>query len=239
MGGSRRLLLCGFGGWLLCAAVTAAASTPAPLGQTELRAAERRLADLGYWAGPADGNFDEASRHALVAFQKLEGRRPTGRLTRDDLRALFAAAPPVPLEPSPPHFEVDLARQVLFFVSEGRVSHVVPISSGSGKAFTHRGWGRGDALTPCGRFTVYERIAGWHKSPLGAMHNPLYLVGGVAIHGSADVPARPASHGCIRVPLFASRRLPSLIPQDMPVLVHGCPQEPTPASVAAAAAGAR
>jgi hypothetical protein len=237
MGGtSRRLVLGALAAWVLCAAAGAAASAPTPLGRTDFRDAERRLADLGYWAGPADGNFDDASRHALVAFQKVEGRRPTGRLTRDELRALFAAAPPIPLEPSPPHFEVDLARQVLFFVSEGRVSHVVPISSGSGKAFAHRGWGRGDALTPCGRFTVYQRIAGWHKSPLGAMHNPLYLVGGVAIHGSADVPPRPASHGCIRVPLYASRRLPSLIAKDMPVIVHGCAPEP---AVALAAAGAR
>ena len=40
------------------------------------------------------------------------------------------------------------------------------------------------------------------------MYNPLYIVGGIAIHGSLDVPAYPASHGCIRVPMFASQRLP-------------------------------
>ncbi len=236
MAGTRRALaLAGIAGGLLCAGAAAApaARGSAPLTRAELRGAEQRLAQLGYWVGPVDGHLDEASRQALVAFQKVEGRRPTGRLRRDELSALFAAAPPEPLEAGPPHFEVDLARQVLFFVSEGRVSHLLPISSGSGKPFAHRGWGRGDALTPCGRFTVYQRFAGWHKSPLGAMHNPLYLVGGIAIHGSADVPPRPASHGCIRVPMFASRRLPNLIPPDMPVLVHGC--SPPPAADIAAA----
>jgi hypothetical protein len=214
---------------IVCMCLAAAAPparASAPLTRADLLASERRLAELGYWTGPVDGQVDEVSRQALVAFQKVEGRRPSGRLTRDELTALRVAAPPAPLESGPPHFEVDLARQVLFFVSEGRVSHVLPISSGSGKPFTHRGWGRGDALTPCGRFTVFQRLSGWHKSPLGVMYNPLYLVGGIAIHGSPDVPPRPVSHGCIRVPMFASRRLPSLIPPDMPVVVYGCPPPP-------------
>ena len=28
-----------------------------------------------------------------------------------------------------------------------------------------------------------------------------YFIGGYAIHGYADVPAYPASHGCLRVPI--------------------------------------
>jgi len=48
--------------------------------------AEKRLWELGYWAGPIDGTFDSASRHALVAFQKVEGRTRSGNLT---LASLF------------------------------------------------------------------------------------------------------------------------------------------------------
>ena len=48
------------------------------LTKEEIKQAEKRLAELGYWAGPADGVWDAASRHALVAFQKVEGARPTG-----------------------------------------------------------------------------------------------------------------------------------------------------------------
>jgi hypothetical protein len=50
----------------------------------------------------------------------------------------------------------------------------------------------------------------------------LYIVGGIAIHGSRDVPAYPASHGCIRVPMFASQRLPRMVPRGTPVFVYGC-----------------
>jgi Putative peptidoglycan binding domain/L,D-transpeptidase catalytic domain len=210
------------------AAVPVAAAPPsrgssAPLSASERKAAERRLAELGYWAGPVDGVWDEASRQALVAFQKLEGRPATGRLTRGDWQALLAAAPPVPRDSAGSHLEVDLDRQVLLLVDhEGRVGNVLPISSGTGKPFYEKRWGRGVAVTPCGRFTVYRKRTGWHESLLGMMHNPMYLVGGIAIHGSYDVPPRPASHGCIRIPMFASHRLPRMVPVDTPVLVYGC-----------------
>ena len=49
------------------------------LTKEEIKQAEKRLSELGYWAGPADGVWDAASRQALVAFQKVEGARPTGR----------------------------------------------------------------------------------------------------------------------------------------------------------------
>jgi lipoprotein-anchoring transpeptidase ErfK/SrfK len=59
------------------------------------------------------------------------------------------------------------------------------------------------------------------------MYNPLYIVGGIAIHGSLDVPAYPASHGCIRIPMFASARLPKMVPKGTPVWVYGCKDEKT------------
>jgi lipoprotein-anchoring transpeptidase ErfK/SrfK len=53
----------------------------------------------------------------------------------------------------------------------------------------------------------------------------MYIVGGIAIHGSEDVPPYPASHGCIRIPMYASNRLPGMIPVGTPVLVYGCQEE--------------
>src|SRR4029079_11643145 len=53
--------------------------------------AEQRLSDLGYWTGPVDGVFDVGSRHALIAFQKVERRSLTGKLTSDELKAIRAA----------------------------------------------------------------------------------------------------------------------------------------------------
>jgi len=104
-----------------------------------------------------------------------------------------------------PRIDVDLSRQMLSVIDEsGKVTKILPISSGSGKWFVSEGERR-QAITPTGRFRVSRKIPGWHKSPLGLMYYPVYVVGGVAIHGSPYVPRRPASHGCIRIPMYAAK----------------------------------
>ncbi len=233
-------------GILLSVPVLAASPKALPVPRTtqsgpptalEVRQAEKRLADLGYWSGPLDGRMDEVFRGALIAFQKIDGRKATGQLTRRDLTALARAVPPLPRETGPAHIEVDLGRQVLFFVDDqGKVAHILPVSSGSGKNFHEAGYPETHAVTPCGHLEVFEKAAGWKKSPLGEMFNPLYVVGGIAIHGSLDVPAYPASHGCIRVPMFAAHQLPQMVPLKTPVLVYGCRDEAAPVPVLATAA---
>ena len=218
---------------LLAIAVPAFGASTAP-SRAETREAERKLAELGFWTGPIDGVWDEASRHALIAFQKLQHAKPTGRLTRAEWNALSLAVPPRAREPlRGPHVEVDLARQVLFLVdADGKVGNVVPISSGSGKTFHEAGYPATRAVTPCGHLEVYAKVAGWKTSPLGVMHNPMYIVGGIAIHGSQDMRTYPASHGCIRIPMFASQRLTQMVPKGTPVVVYGCADErPTPTAV--------
>jgi len=221
---------------LVLAAGPTAALENAMLSQAQIRQAEHRLAELGFWTGPVDGVWDDASRQALVAFQKMQRARPTGQLTRAEWNALSVAIPPRPREALGPHVEVDIARQVLFLVDgEGNVGNILPISSGSGKTFHENGYPETHAVTPCGRLEVYAKTSGWKTSPLGKMHNPLYIVGGIAIHGSEEMRTYPASHGCIRIPMFASRLLPNLVPKGTPVYVYGC-QEVRPSGGSAIAA---
>jgi peptidoglycan hydrolase-like protein with peptidoglycan-binding domain len=175
---------------------------------------------MGYWTGSANGVFDPEDRAALVAFQKEAGLEKTGRLSFTALEALRSAAPPKPIESGYPHVEVDLRKQILFFVdADGGVSRILPVSTGSGKLFTSRGRTR-RAITPTGRFTVDRKIAGWRKSPLGLLYYPNYINDGVAIHGNPSVPASPVSHGCIRIPMFAAKDFSQLTPIGTPVIVH-------------------
>jgi hypothetical protein len=186
----------------------------------DIREAEQRLFDLGYWTGPVDNRFDGGSRHALIAFQKVEGRKRTGRLTIEELEALREAQRPLARVTGDAHIEIDLIRQVLFIVDvTGAVWKILPVSTGTGELFTSEGWTRA-ACTPCGEFTIYRKIAGWRKSPLGLLYYPNYISGGVAIHGSLSVPAQPASHGCIRIPMFAAKEFSQIIPIGMKVIVH-------------------
>jgi len=189
-----------------------------PLNRAEVKEAEGRLKEMGYWTSKVDGVFD--SRNALVAFQKWEGLKVTGRLTRDDLDAILSATSPQPRDPGYAHVEVDLDRQVLLLVdSEGAITRIVPVSTGSGKRYNEKGV-RGLAYTPRGRFRVYGKAAGWKRSPLGLLYYPSYFSDGLAIHGNPSVPHDPQSHGCIRVPMSAARQISSRLPVGTIVLLY-------------------
>ncbi len=190
--------------------------------RVEAKEAERRLKEMGYWTGPVDGAIDGATRVALIAFQKMEGRKITGRLTRAEIEAIRDAASPQARELgyNYKHVEVDLDRQVLLLVNdEGAVVRILPVSTGSGKRYNEKG-NRGLAYTPRGRFRVYGKAFGWKRSPLGLLYYPNYISGGVAIHGNPDVPSSPQSHGCIRIPMFASRDMSKMLPVGTIVLVY-------------------
>lgn len=188
--------------------------------------AQLRLIDLGYWIGEADGKWGEASRQGLIAFQKVEGRSRTGRLTPAEIAALGAASRPSPRERGPAHVEVDLTRQVLFVVDgNGTVTRILPVSTGNGKLFTLDNYTQ-PAVTPVGRFRVYRKLIGWRKSKLGLLYYPCYIVGGIAIHGNPSVPAQAASHGCIRIPMFAAEQFSEMSPIGTPVIVYGAGPPP-------------
>jgi L,D-transpeptidase-like protein/putative peptidoglycan binding protein len=182
--------------------------------------AQERLIELGYWIGEAEGKWGEASRAGLIAFQKVEGRPRTGKLTAAELEALNAASRPSPLESGSVHIEVDLKRQVLFVVEAGgTVSRILPVSTGDGKMFTVDDYTQ-PAVTPTGRFHVYRKLPGWRKSPLGLLYYPNYIVGGIAIHGNPSVPAQQASHGCVRIPMFAAEEFSEMTPIGTEVIVY-------------------
>ncbi len=182
--------------------------------------AQQLLNDLGYWTGPVGGVLDERFRHALIAFQKVQRRKLTGRLTPEGLQALRNASRPLPRETGYPHIEVDIDRQVLFIIDgSGTVARILPVSTGSGQLFTEEGRTR-RAYTPRGRFTVYRKIAGWRKAPLGLIYQPNYIFEGIAIHGSQSVPTYPASHGCVRIPMFAAKEVSKMTPVGTVVIIY-------------------
>jgi peptidoglycan hydrolase-like protein with peptidoglycan-binding domain len=186
----------------------------------EILAAEGRLSDLGYWTGPVDGTLDSGSRHALIAFQKVEGRQRTGKLTRAELQALLSAQRPLSKYSGYAHVEIDLSRQVLFIVdATGTAAHILPVCTGNEKSYVDHGEIH-RAHTPRGRFRVSRKIAGWRRSSLGLLYYPNYIHNGIAIHGSLAMAVYPASHGCIRIPMFASKELSELTPVGTEVIVY-------------------
>lgn len=203
---------------------------PAQPSAAEIQETRELLARLGYWLIPetsdpnANGQnangISASLRHALIAFQKIEGRARTGVLTTEELAALRTAKPPKPLETDETHIEVNLELQVLFAVDSIHSSvRILSISSGSGQWFTEGGRTR-RAITPTGHFSVQRKIKGWHKSALGLLYYPNYIHSGVAIHGNPSVPTQPVSHGCIRIPMFAAKEFSDFAIIGMPVFVY-------------------
>jgi lipoprotein-anchoring transpeptidase ErfK/SrfK len=182
--------------------------------------AEKLLSNLGYWISKVDGKADASTRHALIAFQKVEKRKRTGVLTTGELKALRAASRPVPKYTGDSHIEVDITRQVLFLVDEsGTVTHILPVSTGNEQKYEVDGhWEV--ARTPRGTFAIDRQIQGTRKAPLGDLYNPNYFYYGVAIHGSDSIPVYPASHGCVRIPRFADKAFQEMVRIGMKVYVY-------------------
>jgi hypothetical protein len=137
----------------------------------------------------------------------------------DEFEAIRTSAPPKAREVGYAHVEVDLDRQVLMLANDDGRVRVLPISSGNDKPFRNEDQ-MSIAYTPRGRFLVYDKSVGWEKGPLGSVYYPNYISGGVAIHGARNVPIRQASHGCIRIPLFAAREVSKLMKLGTIVLVY-------------------
>ena len=202
----------------LLVGVPALAVAQARPARAQIREAERLLNDLGYWTGPVDGVFDPATRFALIAFQKWENREITGRLTLSEIEAIRSAATPVPRDGDYEHVEVDVDRQVLLIVDGKGGVRLLPVSTGTDQPFVYDGE-TSIAYTPRGRFVVYDKTMGWEDN-LPGMYFPNYISGGIAIHGSHSVPAQAASHGCIRIPLFAAREVSKRLKLGTIVLVY-------------------
>jgi lipoprotein-anchoring transpeptidase ErfK/SrfK len=171
--------------------------------------------------GAADGVFGAGTYHAVVAFQKVQG------LTRDGVagQATWARLAR-PFVPAPRYrlatgsLEVDLARQVVYYIRNGAVQRIIDSSTGSGAWYYSRGrWAQ--AITPTGRFRIYWRYSsGWQPGPLGSMYRPNYFYRGYAVHGMTSVPAYPASHGCVRITVPAMDRMWSSLWVGMLVAVY-------------------
>jgi cell wall hydrolase len=116
--------------------------------------------------------------------------------------------------------EVDIRRQVLFVTdTDDRVVYILPVSTGSEKPYFDKGE-RQIAHTPRGKFRIERKINGNRISSLGLMFYPSYFYKGWAIHGSIFVPPYPDSHGCVRIPRFAEKKLFDLAPIGMEVFIY-------------------
>jgi N-acetylmuramoyl-L-alanine amidase len=187
---------------VLAAQVVEPSLAPGSRGQSVL-ALERRLAQLRYALRGVDGVYDHDTYEAVLAFQKVNGLPRTGRVEDWLWRRLARAGIPRAYRGGD-YIEVDKTRQVLFVVVGGQVTRVVHVSTGA------------TGNTPLGSWQVYRKVPGWDW----VLWYPMYFKGGFAIHGYPSVPAYPASHGCVRIPMWIAPSLYGTHGQGTTVIVH-------------------
>lgn len=205
---------------LFCGEEAAAQNVSKQKNGAQILEAETLLSNLGYWITKVDSAADASTRHAIIAFQKVEGRKRTGVLNNTELQAMRAASRPAPKFGGEAHVEVDITRQVLFLTdASGTVIRILPVSTGNEQKYFDEGkWQT--AHTPRGSFKITRQINGVRRAPLGSLYYPNYFSGGVAIHGSGSIPLAPASHGCVRIPNFAAHDFQGMVYVGMPVMVY-------------------
>ena len=155
-----------------------------------VRELQRRLARAKYlpWGSAIDGVFGLQTWNAVVAFQGWNGLSRDGTVGPATRAALSHAQRPKAWSGTT-GFEIHISKQVVLLVRDKQVVRAVHVSTG-----------RPGYPTPLGFFHVYERAPmSWSSTFHSWMPLAQYFSGGYAIHEYEDVPAYPASHGCVRV----------------------------------------
>ncbi|HEV3474719.1 MAG TPA: L,D-transpeptidase family protein [Actinomycetota bacterium] len=171
-----------------------------------VRALEERLTDLGYYLRRPNERLDRWTADAVLAFHKVQGMRRGTTVRRATWRRLMDPRTPRPKTKQPSsHIEVDQGRQVLYVVRDGEIDEIVHVSTGAGGA------------TRDGTFRVHRKLEGYSPNRL---FYPSYFDGLRAVHGWPDVPVTPASHGCVRVSMWAAKHMYQVMRYGMVVRVY-------------------
>jgi lipoprotein-anchoring transpeptidase ErfK/SrfK len=161
----------------------------------DVRALARRLAQLRFRVPGIGQTYSWELYDSVIAFQKAYRLPRTGVVGPQTWRRLGRAAPIPPRYRLPAaHIEVDKTRQILLDVRNGQVVAVLPTSTGA------------TGNTPEGKHRIRWKAPAtttWLGS--GILYRTMTFVGdSFAIHGWSSVPAYPASHGCVRIPIWTA-----------------------------------
>ncbi len=136
--------------------------------------------------------FSTQVKDSVMAFQKAYRLPRTYVFNTACWRKLDGAKTIKPRHSSPAtHLEVDKTRQILMVVKKGKVFGLIAVSTGA------------TGNTPEGSFHIQQKHPFTTSGYGGILVRTMGFVGNFAIHGYSPVPPYPASHGCVREPIWA------------------------------------
>ncbi len=135
--------------------------------------------------------FTTQAKDSVMAFQKAYRLSRSYVFDTANWRKLDGAKPIKPRHASPKtHIEVDKGRQILMVVKNGAVAGLICVSTGA------------TGNTPEGSFNIQQKHPSTSSGFGGTLIRTMGFQGDFAIHGWPDVPPYPASHGCVREPIW-------------------------------------
>jgi peptidoglycan hydrolase-like protein with peptidoglycan-binding domain len=195
----------------------------------DVLALQKRLGALHYDVGPKSSYYGWDMEHAVTAFQKVQGLDRNG-VAGQGIWSRLA-------HPKVPHLvhkgvtgtsvEVNLTKQILMIAKNGKVWRILDTSTAGGYTYTDSAGYAATAITPTGYFHIQYKIDKLVTDKLGTLFRPSYFdTSGDAIHGEGDtnsgsnVPAYPASHGCVRITDSAVDRYYDTFAVGVPVWIY-------------------
>lgn len=206
-----------------------------------VKALQRRLNFLHYYAGPADGHFGWDTMEAVWAFKEVQ----SGKAEPKNPNVVNGAMQRQLVHPKLPtvlirhatwsRIEINKNVGVLVLYRHRKIELISHVSTAASCRPDGCGW-----ITPDGKYRALRFAAGWVGGPLGSMWNPVVFTpdGAYAIHGEPNppstfspngVPLNAASHGCVRIPMdianFFHRLIPIGTTKGILIYIHGAPQD--------------
>lgn len=150
-----------------------------------VRGFKRALAKMGYASG-GGSCFNGRSGREVLAYRKVNGMERSERAGRGLVQDVFGGRGGYRVRHpgAGEHAEVPLSKQVLVLAKGDRPFAIYPVSTG-----------KSSTPTITGHYSFYLRSPGYNSE---GMYYSFYWHNGYAVHGYAEVPNYPASHGCIR-----------------------------------------
>jgi L,D-transpeptidase catalytic domain len=153
-----------------------------------------RLAALRFRVPGMSSSLSVEAGDSIVAFQKAYGLSRTYVFGAADWRKLDSASIIKARFKSPAtHIEIDKTRQILMVVKHGVPYGIICVSTGR------------TGNTPVGRFHILRKAPST-STWLGTatLWRTMDFYRNFAMHGYPEVPPYPASHGCVREPIWVA-----------------------------------
>jgi hypothetical protein len=146
---------------------------------------KREMAEMGYVSG-GGSCFNGRLGREVLAYRKVNNMNRSQKAGAGLVRSVFSGrgAYHVKYPNAGEHAEVPLSKQVLVLIKNGKPFAIYPVSTG-----------KSSTPTITGHYSIYRLEPGTNSH--GMVYSD-YWHNGYAIHGYAEVPNYPASHGCVR-----------------------------------------